>query len=134
MSNDSTERTRCRECTLREAPQFTLNSDDDYVSVLYHYLDEHPDSDTFRNIIENTWIETLCNDCKQPFFSPMKLGQEGMHCDAYCPECYAEEWMRPLFVREVAPEELVEYQADPSEDELTRSVDTDTEQRGGNNG
>jgi len=122
--SDGTGRKRCYECPLREAPWFSLDSDEDYVAVLYHYLDEHPDSDAFRNVIESTWIETLCSACEQPFFAPMDLGQNGLHCAAYCFGCEDKDWVRPLFVREVTPKELVEWQADPSQDDLTRSVDS----------
>lgn len=112
---------RCLECNIRGSARFTLGDEEDYVAVLYHYLDEHPNSHAFRGVIESTWIETLCCECDQPFFAPMKLGQAGLHCDAYCPDCAEEEWVRPLFVRKVSPEELVEFQANPTDDELTRS-------------
>jgi len=126
--SDGSVRKRCRECTLRDAPRFRLNTDDDYVAVLHHYLDEHPDSDKFRKVIESAWIETVCTECGQPFFAPMRVSQDGLHCAAYCPECEAEDWIRPLFVRDVTPEELVEWQAEPNEDTLSRSSLPETSQ------
>ena len=55
----------------------------------------------------------------------MKLSQEGQYCEPYCPECMAEEWIRPLLVRKVTPEGLTKWQADPCEDDLTRSAEGD---------
>lgn len=128
QSAGDTDRKRCRECNIRDAPRFRLDSDDDYIAVLYHYLDEHPDNERFRNVIESTWIETVCDACEQPFFAPMRVSRDGLHFEAYCPECEAEDWIRPLFVRDVTPEELVEWEAEPSEDDLTRSVPVRTDQ------
>lgn len=121
MTDTETTRKKCLECGIRESPQFPLECGEDYVAVLYHYLDEHTDSDVFRDVVENQWIETNCSECEQPFFAPMKLGHQGLHCEAFCPECAPKEPVRPLIAREVSPEEFIEHQAVPGEDSLSRT-------------
>jgi len=118
MPEDGTERKRCPECNLRDSTWFELETDEDYVAVLEHYLDKHPSSERLRDAVQGSYIETVCEDCERPFFSPVSVDHNGLHIEVYCPDCEGKEMIRRLMAKSITPREFVEYEADPTEDDL----------------
>lgn len=112
------EQKRCPECTEENAPTFTLEDASDYEKVLEHYLEEHPHCDRLKRAVRQTWVETVCEDCERPFYSPVSADHNGLHIEIYCPECEGKEMIRRLMVKSITPLEYVKYEADPEEDEL----------------
>lgn len=110
---------RCAECEFGHSPTFEFTGEADYVALLHHYLDEHPNSSIFSDVVESCFVEVECEDCGQPFWSPVSLTGDGkISAEIYCPDCTEGNPVRRLMGREITPEEFVEKEGEPLEDEL----------------
>lgn len=122
---------RCAECGLRDSPTFSTETKEDYAEVLEHYLEEHWDSARLQDAVGSSYVETVCQDCERAFFTPVSIDPEGLHIEIYCPDCEGKEFIRRLMVKPLTARDFVEYEADPTEDNLgekTGRYDTGGEQ------
>jgi len=111
----------CAHCLTKVTEQ---DGDDALVEVLAHYLHEHPHDDTLIDILTGQWVKVECRDCGLPFFSPVSYGGGKIGAEAYCPECDGEG-IRAIMAQTLAPQELIEREADPTEDDLEREAADD---------
>lgn len=126
MSGSDKTEYRCVECGDRDNFEISLKSDEDYAAVLAHYLDHHPEGNTLRETVSGSFVETLCADCEQPFFSPVSIvWDEGGECllsaESFCPDCVNLAMGRKLVERTLPPLEFVKFESETFEDELTRT-------------
>jgi len=110
----------CRLCDVDSASRFDLAEDGSDAAVLRHYAEEHAESELFAELLENVWMEAVCQHCRQSFFSPVNSTLRGIYCRAYCVSCREEKPIRQIYESAVDAEELLEWQANPLTDELTR--------------
>lgn len=108
---------RCVECgsfSVKDATYFELETDEDHAAVLEHYLEEHPESDVLREVIESTWVELDCQECGDTFYSPLKVGEDSFHAENFCTRC-ANHFnpVKQLVVRDLDAEEVLEKYVDP---------------------
>lgn len=87
------------------------------LNAVKHWIDDHPNADQLHDILTSTWVQVDCSDCSQTFFSPVSSGAGRIGAHAYCPDCDSEG-IRSLIVQSLTPEELIEREVDPSEDDL----------------
>ena len=102
---------KCRAC------HEWIHSDDVYVAALEHWIDRHPRDDRLFDVLTDQWVEVDCQDCGQPFFSPVSYGRGRIGAEAYCPDC-DDVGFRRVMAQTLTAAELVECEADPAEDTL----------------
>jgi hypothetical protein len=116
----------CPECSLRDAPSWSVDGDADLADVLSHYLIEHPESDRLSDVIDGSYVAQVCDDCQSGFWAVASVGQSGERAEitteAYCPDC-GGEGVRQLIVRTVPPAKYVANYGEPFDDDLNEVYD-----------
>lgn len=116
---------RCRACLddprvrVDETVSWDLENDDEYGAVLDHYAREHPDSDVFQQLVDETKMRTVCEGCSTEFVGDIHISGEYLAVDNYCEDCIEEDPLRKLVVDSMPGRLVVE-----------RSVDTGTDREG----
>ena len=118
----------CPECSLRDAPTWSVDGNGDLVDILSHYLREHPESDRLSDVVGGSYVAQVCDDCASGFWAVVSVGHSGdrgeITAEAYCPDC-DREGVRRLMVRTVSPQEYVSRHGEPFEDNLNDKLEAD---------
>lgn len=116
---------RCVECgAIRNATRFDLDDEEDFVAVLDHFLEEHPRLETFREVVESTWVRVDCQQCDSEFYSPVKVGSEVFLAESFCSECANHfNAVKQLVVRDLSAEDVLERHVDPTETDVGRDAE-----------
>lgn len=97
-----------REMRRCEAPQWDVQTDADYLDVLTHVVETHPDEAAVAALFADVELLTPCAECGTPFASAICIGAAGLTMRAYCDPCVAQNALRQLIVRPVAPADVFE--------------------------
>lgn len=96
-----------REKRRIEAPGWDIDTEDDYLAVLRHVVDEHPTDPTVEALFDDVEVGIACSACGDPFASAVQVSERGLTIHSYCDDCGGENALRQLIVRPVSPDEVV---------------------------
>lgn len=97
-----------REKRRIEAPGWDIDTEEDYLAVLTHVVEEHPTDAPVGALFAAVERESGCDACSERFASPVRIQEHGLTRRAYCERCSAENTLRRLFVQSIAPVEIFE--------------------------
>ena len=106
---------KCPECSMRESPRWNMDNDNVVDSVIAHYLDAHPRSDSLIDVVDGTYVERECNDCGELFESECSIGyvrgeKASINAEAYCSDCADDKPIRGVMVVGLTPAEYVKME------------------------
>lgn len=79
-------------------------------SALDHWVKDHADTDTFRDILTDVTVAVECKTCGDEFESDISVGAGRIGADCHCPYCVENDQFRGIWVRELTPREVLDYQ------------------------
>lgn len=97
----------CAECVGFDAMRLDMDSDEDFVALIEHYLLKHPESERFKSVLDSFFIRAECANCGSQFKSPVEVGESGLIRPRFCEDCMDENPMRKLQVTSVDTSEFV---------------------------
>lgn len=99
---------RCNVCL----DKFTVRERTDYTKVLQHFLDKHPKSDGFAEVVADMTTKTECAECNNTFTTDVSVGWDrgetaSLFVNSVCSDCTRNHPLKELYVGEVGPEQVV---------------------------